>query len=213
MSFVETVLAPKGLLFWLATLVCGVIATAIYLANAPHRDAVDAGLTVKDGKALCMFALCRKHGSKWDEYSLPTPERLFCYDKSYFDAFVSRARDNNVLARYVRPTLLWNDVVFAIAFGVFVALLALWIGSLLPWSWARHVALFCAAMAIAYAIIDVLEDRKLASLLDDPARIEASGVATANRLTQAKMATLALSGTGMPLFFALGGLRSLVKGV
>src|ERR1044072_8259075 len=115
MNIVEWLLAPKGLLFWAVTIALGAVSAAIYLVNAPHREAVDAALEKKSGGGvkLGMFALCGRDRTRpLTDCDLIPPERLWCYDKHYLDAFIARAASettsfgDTALQRYLKPTLI-----------------------------------------------------------------------------------------------------------
>jgi hypothetical protein len=183
-GLIEALLAPKGMVYWLVTVAVGAVAAAVFLMNVAHRDTLGDALTA--------------------------PERLWSYDAGILDKFIADARvidtrfGDNALAHYVRPTLLWNDLAFAVALAVFIALAALGVAPLLPWQpWVARVMLFMALMGVLYGIADVAEDWKLATILDKGPSVDPVDAATANLLTRIKIATNILSGIGVVMFLLL----------
>ena len=185
-QFIATLLARKGLLFWLVTLAVGAVASGVFLANTTHRNAVNAAL---------------------ESRRLTVPEAVWSYDKVYLDAFITATSSkppeggNSLLERYVRPTLIWNDVVFAVALALFTALVAVGIAPYLRWKpWSGYLMLFFAAMGLFYGIADVAEDWKLKAILDPAAPVDADDANVAKWLTRAKLVTITLSGIGVATF-------------
>ena len=185
-QFIATLLARKGLLFWLVTLAVGAVASGVFLANTTHRNAVNAAL---------------------ESRRLTVPEAVWSYDKVYLDAFITATSSKppeggkSLLERYVRPTLIWNDVVFAVALALFTALVAVGIAPYLRWKpWSGYLMLFFAAMGLLYGIADVAEDWKLKAILDPAAPVDADDANVAKWLTRAKLVTITLSGIGVATF-------------
>ncbi len=185
-QFIATLLARKGLLFWLVTLAVGAVASGVFLANTTHRNAVNAAL---------------------ESRRLTVPEAVWSYDKVYLDAFITATSSKppeggkSLLERYVRPTLIWNDVVFAVALALFTALVAVGIAPYLRWKpWSGYLMLFFAAMGLFYGIADVAEDWKLKAILDPAAPVDADDANVAKWLTRAKLVTITLSGIGVATF-------------
>ena len=185
-QFIATLLARKGLLFWLVTLAVGAVASGVFLANTTYRNAVNAAL---------------------ESRRLTVPEAVWSYDKVYLDAFITATSSKppeggkSLLERYVRPTLIWNDVVFAVALALFTALVAVGIAPYLRWKpWSGYLMLFFAAMGLFYGIADVAEDWKLKAILDPAAPVDADDANVAKWLTRAKLVTITLSGIGVATF-------------
>lgn len=213
----EFLTQPKSAIYWLVAALFGIATAAIHLTNFKNRSDVDAALKVAAGvdkPFLAMKSLCGDEQAKAKALneSVPIPpERLWCYDKNYLVAFhrvasagaIQTHPDKTILDHYIRPTLLWNDVSFAIGLGVFTALVLLGVASYAPWSWLRYVFAFCGCMGLAYGIIDVIEDVRLAKLLREPTAISDGGAAVLNLVTRAKIATLIASGLGGVTFLLL----------
>jgi hypothetical protein len=196
-DFIATLLAPKGMLFWLATLVAGVVASGVFLANTAHRNPVNAALASK---------------------GLAVPEAVWSYDKVYLDAVIKAMSPKpteggkSLLERYVRPTLIWNDVVFAVALALFTALVAVGIAPYLRWKpWSGYLMLFFAAMGLLYGIADLAEDWKLKTILDPAAPVNADDANVAKWLTRAKLVSITLSGIGAATFELLQLVAKLLR--
>ncbi len=221
-AFIEVLLAPKGVVFWLVTIAVCIAAATIFLMNARHRDLIDDALRVAarehvpDSPAegppqTGIFDVCREEMAELLRHkALATPERLWCYDKGYLDVFIATASSQltatgrNALKHYISPTLVWNDVAFAFALAISVALVALGMAPWLPWKpWTDHLMLFFALMGLLYGLADVAEDWKLAAVLDKTGPVDAADANTANLLTRIKLVTICLSGIGGLAFLLL----------
>jgi hypothetical protein len=212
-TIVQAMLGPKGVLFWLATAIAALATIAIFLVNNRSRGAIDAALTAAaDRPAPGMFELCRA-GSP-DEVrgkALAVPERLWCYDDAYLTRFAetaSRLRTrlgDDALRRYLKPTLFWNDIAFAVALGVFAALVALGLAPLVPfWQpWTGYVMVVLACLGLIYGFADVAEDWALFTILGKGLPVDRTAAAAANALTRVKIATISLSLIGGVVFLVL----------
>jgi len=179
-------LAPKGMLFWLATLVAGAVAAGVFLASTAHRNPINAAL---------------------EREKLTVPEAQFSYDETYLDKVIKvlspKPPDGgkSLLERYARPTLIWNDIIFAVTLALFIALIAIGIAPYLGWKpWSGYLMLFFAAMGLIYGIADLAEDWKLKTILDSGAPVDADDATVANWLTRAKLVTVGLSVIGALIF-------------
>lgn len=86
---------------------------------------------------------------------------------------------------YIRPTLLWIDVGFAISFSWSIALLWAGVPMLLPTlPYVAPVSQFCIAVALAYRVTDVAEDLWLSKLFSQTSTITKTEAEVACRLTQ-----------------------------
>jgi hypothetical protein len=144
--------------------------------------------------------------------TLNVPERVYpFYGAAYLNRFISTAArrptvfDRSALALYIRPTLLWIDVGFAIFCAGFSALF--W------WALTRlfsdHHSLelflrFFLVMSVVYGVADVSEDLWLARLFSRGSKITAPEGAIACFLTQTKLLSFVLSIVGAMLFALLG---------
>jgi hypothetical protein len=71
----------------------------------------------------------------------------------------------NAFERYRQPTLKWNDVKFAVAFGAFLILGNLAIAATMPLRpYGTWLAYFCALMGFAYGAVKIAEDLALFDL-------------------------------------------------
>jgi hypothetical protein len=221
MFIAEMIVAPKGVAYWAVTLLLGLAAAAVYLANAPNRTAIDEALgdaAGRDRPFLRMTALCGADiAHLLQTHALRPPERLWCYDKSYLESFRKTASahqtkfGDTILARYLRPTLIWNDIAFAVLLSLFTALAAFGLASHAPWPWTSYLMLAFGCLAIVYGIVDVLEDWVLARLLDGSSEIDAAAATAANTLTRIKLASLSLSVIGALAFLLFGLIWALMK--
>jgi hypothetical protein len=132
-----------------------VVCVATFVTNQKYRKSIDRCLATVQSPV-----------------PLKVPERLKRYDADYLNSFKQAASQlstpygKRALELYVRPTLLWIDVGFAISLAAFVALI--WLGILNSFPQASivlGVAKFCLAMAVGYGMADVAEDVWLAKLL------------------------------------------------
>lgn len=172
------------------------IFVACFVANQKYRSAIDSSLASVDRVP-----------------PFKVPERLRSYDADYLNAFKAAAMTQGtrfgrtVLELYIKPTLLWIDVCFAISMASFVALFWSGVHAWFPQSrLIGDVSEFCLAMAIAYGIADVAEDVWLARLLSQAGPVSKGGAAVACRLTQLKFVTISLSVVGGFLFVLLSAI-------
>jgi hypothetical protein len=132
---------------------------------------------------------------------LQIPEMLFGgYDAPYLNGFVAEARAAEVdggekaLDLYRAPTLLYNDVCFAVALALFLFLVNIAIGhdATLPRFavWISYVSLI---MSVAYAIADIGEDLTLARIFDKTGPVTPDEARLASAFTRLKFLTLALA--------------------
>jgi hypothetical protein len=140
---------------WLAALVFGPAASAIYFLNAPSHEAIDFALKIPSGRgpAVGLLTVCKRgDADNWDAYNLIPPERLWCHAKAYIDAFRDRASANKssfgdtALQCYLKPVLMWSDVAFAISLGLFAALADIAIAVAIPYA-SLQVAFLGVAVA------------------------------------------------------------------
>jgi hypothetical protein len=171
---------------------------------------------------------------EWKDRNIP--EGMMVYGADELQTFVDAARSVTInrqpaLAFYAEKILRGCDIAYAVALAAVTAYawfrLALacsasaadsWIASTLVW-----FAPFFGAMAIAYAVADIAEDLKLASILwpkatkDNPDRypdvIDRADAAAANMLTRIKMMSLGLSLIGYGLFKLLRLVQSALGNV
>lgn len=206
------------------------VAAIAYFVAAKRRAEIDAALRGgRSVKRLGMFDLARSDVMtiQHNRY-LTIPEKLWTYDNFYLEKFATAARQvrlpDGVIALYAYIGVLKLDLVFAAAFGLFVALLEFDVATvLLPrWPLCAGAVMFCAAMAVVYGAADVAEDLKLMSILKDwrtatsgrsVARvdrgddssveepyIDGGEAAAANALTRIKFVTVVLFVPGGPMF-------------
>jgi hypothetical protein len=153
-----------------------------FIANQKFRAEIDRALALAaDGKFV------------------PVPERRWSYDADYLNSFVSLAAKGNTnfgksaLALYIRPTLLWIDVCFAIFYASFAVLF--WLGvlmRLLHCPLIESLSVFCLVMAGLYGIADVAEDLWLVKLFSQTGRVSGAQGAIACKLTRTKIVTISL---------------------
>jgi hypothetical protein len=215
-----------GSMYWQVTGAALLVAIFAFLANMPHRAAVDAALKVQSGgkPPLSFFDLSSGDAdAAKTRKTLVVPERLWTYDNRYLDDFARAAssvhvsRYGTALKRYIKQTLRW-DILFAIALGLFAALFDSGVATaLLPYHLYTSCALLLlACMGIVYGAADVAEDFKLASILDDwccihdspggdsaKEIIDRGEAAAVNFLTRVKIVAIILSGVGVLVFLAL----------
>ena len=166
---------------------------ACFLSNRKYRGSVDAALAAAGHRP-----------------PLEVPERMKSYDLAYLNVFKAAAArqptrlGKTVLQLYIRPTLLWIDVGFAISFSCFIALLWAGVPMLLPTlPYVAPVSQFCIAMALAYGVADVAEDLWLSKLLSQTSTLTNTEAEVACRLTQLKLLTISLSLAGGLIFMLL----------
>lgn len=99
-----------------------------------------------------------------------------------------------LLDLYLRPVLIWNDIIFAVALATFSASLWLWITLYFGFSgWPRDLLLVLTASAVLYGIFDLAEDFTLLRLLGDPDSISEWHGQVASLLTRLKALTNGVS--------------------
>jgi hypothetical protein len=220
-GYIEALLAPKGMAFWFVVLVAGLAATVFFFLNVSNRDALDDTMKVAGGtnSMIGLFDLCGPHRARIEQSrAFSPPERLWCYDNEYLDKFKAAASSRTTifgdtgLAHYVRPTLIWKDIGFAIAMAAFTTSAAIGLAGLLPWQpWAGYMMLFAAFMGIFYGIADVAEDLKLVAIFENPEPVDPGDATTARTLTRLKIATLTVSGVGGLAFLLLNTVANHLK--
>jgi hypothetical protein len=139
--------------------------------------------------------------------TLLIPERRLRYDSTDIDCLKAVLSADHVgggataLKLYVKPTLLWNDVVFAASLGLFTALFWFWVYSVVtPDPLLSRLAEFFSAMGLLYGLADVAEDLWLAQLLSQSSPVSRSEAMLAQSLTQLKFLTIVLSLMGALIF-------------
>jgi hypothetical protein len=221
LTLIGVLLAPKGFVFWCVTIAAGSAAAIIFLINAGNRHSVDEALKMaaKGSSSIGMFDYCgASSGQTVDKSALVVPERSWCYDGHYLDQFRAIASahktefGNTALQRYLRPTLVWNDVVFAVTLAIFTAMLAAGIAPHLPGQpWTGYVMLVMACSGLIYGIADVAEDWKLLTILEKGAPVDPVDATEANTLTRIKLVTIAVSIIGGAMFLLLTLIGNLLK--
>jgi hypothetical protein len=169
--------------FLAATVLC-------FKANVPNRNAINEAMEKK---------------------GLLTPERMWPhYNADYLNNFIKTANQEQALgvramALYVRPTLFWIDVGFAICCAAFAALFWLGIANLLPnhLPVVKHLMAFLIAMSVVYGITDVAEDLWLVKLFSQNHKVTNVEGFAACALTETKIVTISLSVVGGLLFKVL----------
>jgi len=191
-----------ALVCFLISAVSLIAAVRCFAANQAYRGAIDAALAAARGGPI------------------DVPERVKpYYDAAYLNKFISMAENQettfgkSALVLYIRPTLLWIDIWFAVCYAIFLA--SFWLGVLSVTAEHTVVALvakFCLVMAIAYGIADVAEDLWLIRLFSKGTEIAKSEGALACLLTQIKLLTISLTLIGGLLFLALGKIFAKARG-
>ncbi|WP_426424139.1 hypothetical protein [Bradyrhizobium genosp. A] len=177
-------------IYLIAACICLVATILCFKANEPNRNAINAAM-VKKG--------------------LLTPERMWpYYDADYLNEFIKTANQEQALgvsamALYIRPTLLWIDVGFAIFCASFAALFWLGIANVLPnhLPVVNHLMAFLIAMSVVYGITDVAEDLWLVKLFSQDHQVTKIEGFAACALTETKIVTISVSVVGGLLFKAL----------
>ena len=140
----------QALFCFVASAICLIAAAACFKANQRYRSAIDTSLNS----------------------AMNVPEQVWpLYDAAYLNMFISTARKQstplgmNAPALYVRPTLLWIDVSFAIFCAGFAALFWFgWLRLLRDYPAAELPLQFLLVMAVLYGLADVVEDLWLVRL-------------------------------------------------
>lgn len=172
-----------------ASALCLFVAAGSFRANQRHRGAITTALAGE----------------------MKVPEEMPFYGAAYLNKFISVAEQRpsilrkSVLDLYIRPTLLWIDIRFAIFCAAFVALFWLGLLSALPIFRCLECALqFSILMAVLYGFSDVAEDLWLARLFLRRTNVTKFEGAIACALTDMKFITICLSVLGGLLFIVLG---------
>lgn len=195
---------------WLLASLLGLATSAVYLVNAPSREAIDKALEVPSRPAVGLLTIC-KHGDvqDWSAYSLIAPERVLCYGPKYLQSFRASALEadtsfgDKALRRYIRPVLLWNDIAFAILMAMFAASFNIALSYSIAWSVLQSILPWLAVAGLVYGAIDVAEDLVLVKILKTNSAIGKGEAVVARTLTSLKMLTLIASVSGGVLFFGL----------
>lgn len=109
-----------------------------------------------------------------------------------------------LLDLYIRPVLIWNDIIFAVALATFSASLWLWITLCLGLSGLpQNLLLVVTASAVLYGVFDLAEDIILVRLLGDADAISEWQGQVASLLTRLKALTNGLSLTCAIVFGVL----------
>jgi hypothetical protein len=149
--------------------------------------------------------------------NMPTPERRVTegYNSDDLNQVAKHLRSHlrvdrrSLLELYIRPVLIWNDIIFAIALSAFSATLWLWIVVHFGLSgWPRNLLILLAASALLYGIFDVAEDVTLVRLLQKSDPISKSDGQIASLLTRLKFVTIVVSVTGGIVFQTLSWMTS-----
>ena len=165
-----------------------------FVANQVYRGAIDAALAGAQGGPI------------------DVPERVKpYYDAAYLNKFISIAENQrttlgkSALELYIRPTLLWIDIGFAVFYAAFLAFFWLGVSTLLA---GHHVlepvSKFFLTMSVVYGVADVAEDFWLVRLFLRGAKTTKPEGALACLLTQTKLLASSLTLVGGLLFLALG---------
>jgi hypothetical protein len=192
----------NALVCFVISAVCLTGAVRCFVANQVYRGAIDAALAAAQGG------------------SIDVPERVKpYYDAAYLNKFISIADvqrttlGKSALELYIRPTLLWIDIGFAVFYAAFLAFFWFGVSTLL----AGHpvlepVSKFFLTMSVVYGIADVAEDFWLVRLFLRGAKITKPEGALACLLTQTKLLAISLTLVGGLLFLALGKIFAKSRG-
>jgi hypothetical protein len=177
--------------YFMASLGCLLATTWCFRVNQPYRRAIDASLAA-DGE-------------------MQVPERMWpFYNADYLNAFIAKASEQQTdfgktaLALYVRPTLIWNDIGFAVFCAAFAMLF--WLGLLkaMPdYPLIKCLMAFLVAMSAIYGVADIAEDLWLVGLFSKSGEVTKFEGEIACALTQTKIVTISLSIAGGLLFKVL----------
>jgi len=176
--------------YFAISIVCLVLAAVCFKMNQPNRGAIDLSLA---------------HAS---DDPLNVPERMMpYYDSAYLNKFILVADaqptsfGKSALQLYIRPTLLWIDIGFAVFCAAFATFFWLGLLNVLPESlWVRRLMLFFITMSLLYGVADVAEDLWLVRLFTRGGEVSKSEGYIACALTETKLATISLSVAGGLLF-------------
>jgi hypothetical protein len=219
-TLTDVLFAPKGFVFWCVTGAAGVAAAIIFFINASNRDSIDEAMKIAANGAspIGMFERCSAANSQAvQKRALAVPERLWCYDRGYLEQFSAISSQktrlgDTVLQRYLRPTLVWNDIAFAAALALFTALTAVGIAPHLPGQpWTGYLMLVMACSGFVYGVADIAEDWKLLTILERGTSVDPADAAEANRFTRIKLVAISFSGIGAAMFLLLTLMSNLLK--
>jgi len=225
-SMLDWFLAFAASIYGGLTLCALALAIMAFFYSAKARVAVDAAIDGRSHrKPLGLFDLSRGDPAvALATHRLVVPERLWTYDEAYLERFAQAAlhartrRGSAALDDYVRVILRGLDLYLAVGLGAFVVLVNLTIADFLADPlWAR-AAWIGACMGLVYAVADIGEDLKLASILgraatagdDAIGAIDPGEAAAANLLTRVKLVSITLSGVGMALVAVLSAIAAVV---
>jgi hypothetical protein len=186
---------------------------AVFWAGVCFSLAIAAYFLWRNSRAL----LSIRRAVKGINPSTDLPELRFQgYDEEFLTEFIATAKSATTAAGaqaldfYISPTLIWNDVCFAIAAAAFLALFGLNIAHQIPhWRYSFYLSAFCTAMSLVYGAADVAEDIVLVRLFKAPAPVDKRSVRLASRLTQAKFLTFCLAAIGLLIFVVVNWRMSL----
>jgi hypothetical protein len=182
-------------LLLVAAVVLLAIATFFFSRDQPNREYLDREL---------------ESARPVDGRPLTVPERVLFYGADELNALKAflgsrkRSELQTALQFYVRPVLIWNDLVFAVALAGFVVISWLCIISIFDVSGGlRHLFLFFAAMGFLYGLADVGEDLYLANLLSRHRAVSQAEGYCATALTTVKIGANIASIQGAIVFQGL----------
>lgn len=146
---------------------------------------------------------------------MKTPERLKSYDAEALTKVAQKLKsasagtDGTMLDLYIRPVLLRNDIIFAVALAIFSATLWIWVIVHFELSGLlRHMITVLTASAVLYGVSDVAEDVMLARLFRQSDAISSGEGRVACGLTQLKLIAIIGSVSGALVFETLSWLTS-----
>lgn len=157
------------------------------------------------GLALAMIAFIDNRALRHDisaalRPELRTPEEQIMrgYDRPYLQLVAERLlhakaaeKDGTLLDHYSRPVLLWNDVIFAVALGIFSASLWMWVlMQSEPSGPLRHLLVLMTVSSLLYALFDTAEDFALVDAFRTPATISDDQAQVASVLTRLKFVSI-----------------------
>lgn len=136
-------------------------------------------------------------------FKTPEEQVIWGYDQRYLQSVADKLRaapagpGATLLDRYRRPALLWNDVAFAIALGIFSASMMVWLlTQFAPSGFWRCLIVAMAVSSLLYAVFDTAEDLVLEHALATPDAISRRETLTASVLTRLKALSIVGSGAG-----------------
>ncbi len=182
--------------FFLIGIASLILAAFAFARNQPNRHYINVQLQEASKAAGAQMAR--------------VPERQFSYDavelNEFKDALGTRTApfDRTALQFYLRPVLVWNDLMFAAGLGLFVAASWLWLIAILHADGVLRGALVAlAAMGLLYTASDVAEDLYLRRILSKPTPVSETEAYIAQALTRAKFISIVLSVQGGAMFAIL----------